>query len=93
MYLVSSYIDKSVVINYADSTGGRNMKLSSRLNTIQRLLISATITSLPSHVITHKAISCVFCSKQIAGDVCRSTCFISERFEGIFINFRVRGHR
>ena len=33
------------------------------------------------------------CSKQIAGDVYWSTCFISERFEGIFINFRIRGHR
>jgi hypothetical protein len=61
------------------------MKLGSRLNMIQRLIISATMTSLPSHVITHRAISCVFCSKQIAGDVCRSTCFIAERFEGIFI--------
>lgn len=69
------------------------MKLGSRLNTIQRLLISATITSLPSHVLKHRAVSCAFCSKQIAGDVCRSTCFISERFEVIFINLRVRVHR
>jgi hypothetical protein len=69
------------------------MKSSSRLNMIQRSLISAIITSLPSHVIRRTAVSCVFSSKQIAGDVSRSTCFISERFEGIFINFRVRGHR